>query len=215
MFAVLLSLLAACSNTQPALSRNVVTPALVAEAKAPKELLGINSVLIAEPTYDARARALEQSRSRVISELQQAAREQADMQIVDNPDSRTALASVEGDDRARLVAKKFGADAILQTTILRFVERQGSAVGATQPAGVDFSMRLVRSSDGKVVWSASYHFQDAFLSENLFKAQQRFSPEAGAGWRSAGDLLAEGFRSAFNQLSTQRIEQFSSEKARG
>ncbi len=211
-----LGFLGGCGQgSQPSLSPAITTPALIAESETPRELLGINSILIAAPIFDPRARSASGGQNRILAQLEQAAREQMDVQLIDAESARVAASKATSDDSARAVARQFGGDAVLRTTILRYTERQGSAVGATQPAGVDFSMRLLRSSDGKTVWTASYHFQDEFLSQNLFKARQRFSSEAGVGWRSAQDLLADGFRSALSQLSSRRIEQFSGGKPQG
>lgn len=211
---------AGCMSTRvpshkPVAQHGVVTPSLLSHAAAPKDLLSVNSIVIAPPQFDRRSQEAERSQDRIFNELQQAAREQSNIEVASGPELDALLKTRKAAQDWRAVAKRVGSDAVLSTTILKFVEREGSAVGATTPAAVNFTMSLNRASDGKEVWSASYHFQDDFLSENLFKVRQRFQEGKGPGWRSARDLLAEGFRSAFQELATRRFEQFSGGSSAG
>ena len=214
---VLVALGLACQKTSgPAAPNLFVTPNLLAESEAPRDLLRINSLAILPPQIDPRVQYAEGWPASVFSELNHAAREQLDLSLVPPSDVSAKLkASGAHEPMAPAdlmkIGKSVGADGVLSTTVLRYVDRVGSAVGATTPAGVDFSMSLARVSDGKEVWTASYHFQDAALTENLFKVKERMNNGQGPGWRSANDLLTSGFRSALGDFSSKRMAQFSAQ----
>lgn len=210
--------LGACQiPAEPARQHALTTPNLISRAELPRDLLSINSVAILPPDVDPRADAVRRARYSLVEDLYAAAQEQLDLTIAPADQMQKVLGPAFGAARHESAAalsagKKLGSDAVLSTKILKFVNREGSAVGASTPAAVDFSMSLLRVSDGKEVWSASYHFQDASLTENLFKVEERFNNGRGPGWRSAADLLSNGFRSALKDFSSQRFAQFSSSR---
>lgn len=216
-FISLLACCSACQNTSgPAAEHALVTPSLLAQSQMPRDLLKINSLAILPPEIDERVTYPEGWPATVFEELDRAAHEQLDLQLIPSKDVRNAMsAQAPGDtmpsDRLQKLGKQVGADGVLRTRVLKYVQREGSAVGADVPAGVDFTMALSRVSDGKQVWEASYHFQDAALSENLFKVKDRLRNGMGPGWRTADDLLASGFRSAFGDFSAKRQAQFASQ----
>ena len=107
-------------------------------------------------------------------------------------------------------ARARGVDAALITRITRFVARDGSRVGADQPARVDFSLELVRLSDNARLWEGSYHYRDEPLSENLLNAPERL--RSGGGFRRAEDLFEEGMRAALRDLASRREGQFAPER---
>lgn len=213
----LLICLAACQQTSgPTSQPSLVTPSLLAQSQMPRDLLKINSLAILPPEIDSRVTYPDGWPASVFEELDRAAHEQLDLQLIPSKDVRSAIKAngardALAPDAIVKLGKQVGADGVLYTRLLRFVEREGSAVGATVPAGVDFTMTLSRVSDGKQVWEASYHFQDAALSDNLFKVQNRLHDGHGAGWRTADDLLSNGFRSALSDFSSKRQAQFSSQ----
>ncbi|MBN8549169.1 MAG: hypothetical protein J0M12_07650 [Deltaproteobacteria bacterium] len=191
-----------------------VVPNLLAQSEMPRDLLKINSLAVLPAQISPQVQYPEGWESTVTQELNQAAREQLDLSLIAESDVQSAFKSAPvrqplSPEEATKLGKRLGADGLLSTTILHYVKRVGSAVGATTPAGVDFSMSLIRASDGKEVWAASYHFQDEALSENLFKVKERMNDGQGPGWRRADDLMAGGFRSALSDLSTKRLAQFS------
>jgi hypothetical protein len=100
------------------------------------------------------------------------------------------------------------ADTRLETLFYEYQERQGSAIGATKPAVVDFSMRLIRNSDGKEIWNAIYHFKDQDLTENLLKADNRINDSGQMGWKSARQIAKAAFSAAAKTLDAKRTVQF-------
>lgn len=107
------------------------------------------------------------------------------------------------------LGRRLSADAVLITRLTNYVERSGSQIGTDRLARVDFSMMVVRTSDAKQVWEASYHFQDQTLSENLFQVQNKLEQgKGGAGFRTARDLFLDGIRAAGQDLADRRLSRF-------
>ena len=100
------------------------------------------------------------------------------------------------------------ADAVLRTEILRFDERQGSAVGG-EPAVVSFRMSLQGSVQRGPIWSAQYFLKQEAVSENLLRLGERVGASGlGAGWRSASEVFEKGVSAALTNLNSQREGQF-------
>jgi len=107
------------------------------------------------------------------------------------------------------------ADAVLNTEILSYRERQGSSIGG-EPATVSFNMTVQRLSDGVEIWRANYFYRQEALSDNWLKVGQRFgSGGTGAGWLPAREILERGIVAALRDLSNRRDQQFLSNPARG
>jgi hypothetical protein len=99
-------------------------------------------------------------------------------------------------------------DAVLRTELLRFEERQGSAVGG-EPAVVSFKMSMQTVPSGTEVWSAQYFYRQEALSENLLRINERVGTSGyGAGWRSAHELFKRGVATALQDFNNQRERQF-------
>lgn len=208
-FMACLAVTACAQRVGPAASPTLVTPSLLSHSERPRDLLTINSLAVLPPHFDPRARSAESLAPSFYDDLERAAQEHVELALAPSQEVRAAVSRASGRSNALALGKELGADAVLRTEILRYVTREGSAVGATQGAAVDFAMTMVRVSDGKEVWRASYHFEDQPLSENLFKIRQRFGGSEGAGWRSAQALLQDGFRQAFREFSDKRFAEFS------
>ena len=103
--------------------------------------------------------------------------------------------------RAMALGKAVGADAVLCGTVSRFVEREGSAFGARQPAAVSFTLMLVSSSSGKLLWTGSFDQQQEALSTNLFNWWQFW--EGGPRWFSAAEFAHMGVERLLDQLADQ------------
>jgi hypothetical protein len=100
------------------------------------------------------------------------------------------------------------ADAVLKTELLRFEDRQGSAVGG-DPAIVSFRMTLQAVPSGAEVWGAQYFYRQEAVSENLLRIKERIGPAGlGAGWRSAQDLFQRGVQEALQDFSNRREQRF-------
>ena len=101
-----------------------------------------------------------------------------------SPDDRTPARA------ARLVAERFGADAVLLGTLHRFRERRGGAAGSLAPASVGFEVTLVSAPDGKKLWRGLFDETQAGLSENVLNAVRY--PGAGTRWLTAEELSRWG-----------------------
>ena len=184
------------------------SPSLKSESNRTKDLLTINSLFVAPVEVLVEIRSNPEVNFDFSSQLRDAVREEIDLRVfyagaVDSTGSGTTVPFDE--------AKRVKADGILLTKVTNFVPREGSAVGSERPAQVDFSMQVLRVSDGRSLWQSSYHFKDQSLSENLFKIKDRLSKGATPQFRSAEDLIRSGYRSALNNFSKQRLAQFASE----
>jgi hypothetical protein len=100
-------------------------------------------------------------------------------------------------------------DAKLITKIIRYINRQGSALGSERPAEIDLVMMLVRISDGKTIWSSSYYYKDKALSENLFRIGDKLTDRNGPQFKNAKELLIAAYHSAIEDLSSRRLQEFS------
>jgi hypothetical protein len=91
---------------------------------------------------------------------------------------------------ARLVAERFGAEALLVGTVLRYQERVGEAAGSTRPAAVGFEVTLYGAPEGERLWRATFDERQQALSENVLNAARY--PGRGSRWLSAGELARWG-----------------------
>ena len=83
-------------------------------------------------------------------------------------------------------------DAVLQTTIFRYRQREGGEYAAEAPASASFQMRLVEVKTKAVLWSADFdETQESLLSNILAfnKAQGR-----GFKWVSVENLVRQGIK---------------------
>jgi hypothetical protein len=100
------------------------------------------------------------------------------------------------------------ADAVLRTEILRFDERQGSALGG-EPAVISFRMILETAGRRSPIWSAQYFLKQEAVSENLLRIGERVGASGlGAGWRSASEVFEKGVSAALTDFNSQREGQF-------
>jgi hypothetical protein len=179
----------------------LTSPELQAQVKTPRDLLTVNSLVVLPIEFNDKTRNLETEASTMDSTLQEAAKRELDLEIIERP-SRVAQSQAD----ALAAARASGADGVLVTQLESFIERSGSAVGG-DPGTVSFRMFVLRTSDQREIWSTTYHFHDEALAFNLFKVRDRLGRN-GAGFRRAGDVLVEGFASALKDFSVRRQEQF-------
>jgi hypothetical protein len=172
------------------------------QVKVPRDLLTVNSLIVLPIEFNEKTRSLETEASSMDAALQEAARRELDLKILEQRPDRVVHGRIE----AIAAAREAGADGVLVTRLENFIERSGSAVGG-EPGTVSFRMGVLRTTDQREVWSTTYHFRDEALAFNLFKVTDRLGRD-GAGFRRAGDVLIEGFASALKDFSTRRREQF-------
>jgi imidazole glycerol phosphate synthase subunit HisF len=89
---------------------------------------------------------------------------------------------------ARLVAERFGAEALLVGKVLRYQERVGQAAGSTRPAAVGFEVTLYGAPEGERLWRATFDERQQALSENVFNAARYPGRGSRALGRRAGAL---------------------------
>ena len=93
-------------------------------------------------------------------------------------------------ESARIVAEKFGVDALLVGEITRWDEREGTTAAATRGASVAFHLALFDAPGGQQLWSTTFSHTQQPLSENLLAASRL--PGRGSRWLSAEELARWG-----------------------
>jgi hypothetical protein len=96
-------------------------------------------------------------------------------------------------DPARLVSvasQQFGADAVLVGTVLRWRDRVGEKLGASQAAGVGFEVTLLRTPDGAKLWTAVFDETQLPITDNFFNVFRY--PGGGTRWLTAEELSQWG-----------------------
>jgi len=124
------------------------------------------------------------------------------VRVVPANDVRLALEASGGDMRppqvSRIVAEKFGADALLTGQLTRWAEREGTAASATRGATVGFEVVLFDAPGGQRLWSGSFDQTQLPLSENLLQALRL--PGGGTRWLTAEELAHWGAEQTAQQM---------------
>jgi hypothetical protein len=92
-------------------------------------------------------------------------------------------------DLLELSGNANGVDAVLLGYLFRFRERVGTRYSVESPASVSFSLFLVRTADGQVVWRGTFEETQQSLSENLLKIGSFIKRKA--RWVTAGEMAAD------------------------
>lgn len=175
-------------------NRSVVASPLTAQLLNSAQLAGVNSIKIEPPSFSNSGNPISLTSDEAAIIIERIARETMTLKVVGA--SRGAKNSATP------------ADAVLRTEILRFDERQGSAVGG-EPAVVSFRMSLQGSVQRGPIWSAQYFLKQEAVSENLLRLGERVGASGlGAGWRSASEVFEKGVSAALTNLNSQREGQF-------
>lgn len=101
-------------------------------------------------------------------------------------------------EQVRPVAGAVGADAVVTGRVLRFVEREGTALAARRPASVELTLDLRRGTDGALLWRGRFDHAQQALSESLADAGIFF--RGGARWLTARELARLGIESLLAEL---------------
>ena len=190
----------------------LAAPNLVTSAEQVRDLLALNSVLLAVPQIAEGARLAAGNQESFYHDLCAAAERQLDLRTVCEVPQRTKFdlqPQQVSTARALELARQQRQDGVLYTIINQYVPRVGSQIGAEATATVSFSLQLFRSSDGKKMWEANYFFRDTAVSQDLVRAQGELSRGEAPMWRDAREVLQEGFGAALADLSAKRATQFS------
>ncbi|MBU0664519.1 MAG: hypothetical protein KJ990_08255 [Proteobacteria bacterium] len=92
----------------------------------------------------------------------------------------------------KALGAKLDSNAVLDVTVTRFHERDGSDLSVNSPASAAFQMVLTHVDSGTVLWAASFDETQEALSSNLFslgKARNR-----GFKWITVDELVRQGLK---------------------
>lgn len=98
-------------------------------------------------------------------------------------------------------------DAVLTTQLRQMIPREGSAIGSSRPARLEFEMVLRDRKSDRALWRGDYFFGDKPLTDNLLELKKR-REGGGAGWKNSRELLASAFRAAARDLADRREQLF-------
>ena len=87
----------------------------------------------------------------------------------------------------RSIRSKLKCNAVLVTTLSRYVQRIGGNYGVDSPASVAFSMKLFDTSNASVIWSATFAETQASFMSNVMSAHKY-----GLKWLTVEELVALG-----------------------
>jgi hypothetical protein len=90
------------------------------------------------------------------------------------------------------IGQKLNCEGVLQTTVRRYQQREGTEYAVDEPAAVDFSMVLRHAGTGRVLWSTDFREEQQSLLSNIFsfsKAKSR-----GFKWVTVEQLMEQGMK---------------------
>jgi hypothetical protein len=90
------------------------------------------------------------------------------------------------------IGRALNADAIFVGYIYRFRERVGGKYSVDLPASVAFDIHLIRTVDGRVLWSAHFDETQRPLSDNLFRLNLFLQRKA--KWVTAQEMAISGLK---------------------
>jgi hypothetical protein len=88
------------------------------------------------------------------------------------------------------VGSELKCDAVLMTQLVDYRQRVGGSYGADSPASATFTMRLISTRDGHVIWQSMFKETQQSLMSNLMsfdKAESR-----GFKWITVEELIRQG-----------------------
>jgi hypothetical protein len=92
--------------------------------------------------------------------------------------------------RAAMLSKigsELKCNAVLETTLSRYVQRVGGEFGADSPASATFSMKLYNTSDASVIWVTTFRETQQSLLSNIMSAYKY-----GLKWLTVEELVTMG-----------------------
>ncbi|MDO5675205.1 MAG: hypothetical protein Q4G66_09860 [bacterium] len=195
-----LGLAAGCASTDmqnpaPAAAARTAAPALTCFGVLPVQVsVSEDRVLTAdeEKALSAGAAVVDAILRNALS-----ANKKARMLDVDQIGGLQAPDAVVNLETSREVAQSVGCNAILETSLSRYVEREGGPYGVQEPAAVTLAYRLYDVGTGTVLCHGRFDEQQQSVMENLFtlgKAGRR-----GMTWLTAEELAREGLMGQLGQ----------------
>ncbi len=108
---------------------------------------------------------------------------------------RQLVALIPSDSGSRLtliqnIGSELKCGAVLTTSLIDYRQRQGGSYGAESPASATFTMKLISTRDGRVLWQSMFKETQQSLLSNLMsfsKAESR-----GFKWITVEELVRQG-----------------------
>jgi hypothetical protein len=107
-------------------------------------------------------------------------------------------------DIAVSAGKNLGVDAVMIGVISRYTERKGSKYGVEAPASVAFSVMLLDTETGEIVWETYFSETQKALLDNVYDVKKFF--KRGAKWIKADELAKEGSRKTALEFNEYLLE---------
>ena len=95
-------------------------------------------------------------------------------------------------------ARSFGATGVLLGQVMRYRERQGSAMGATSSASVAFEVSLYEVPTGRKLWEGRFDETQSTITGDILRA--RSYPGRGTRWLSAAEFARWGAKEAVKAM---------------
>jgi hypothetical protein len=102
------------------------------------------------------------------------------------------------------VGRVLDADTVMVGTISQYSDRGGSQWATDSPSTVSFSVDLLSTKDGSVLWGTSFTETQKPLFDNLFEIK-KFVKRKGK-WITADEMAKEGARKIAHRFSTFLLE---------
>lgn len=103
--------------------------------------------------------------------------------------SLTSSDSISQQTLTRTIGSELKCGAVLTTTLIEYRQRVGGSYGADHPAAAAFSMKLINTRDGRVIWHTMFEETQQSLMSNLMsfsKAESR-----GFKWITVEELVRQ------------------------
>ena len=107
-------------------------------------------------------------------------------------------------DIAVSAGKNLGVDSVMIGVISRYTERKGSQIGVESPASVAFSVLLLNTEDGEVLWETYFSETQKPLLQNVYEINKFF--KRGGKWITADELAKEGARKTAQEFNEYLME---------
>lgn len=101
---------------------------------------------------------------------------------------------------AEQASRSFGATGVVLGQVMRYRDREGSAVGATRGASVAFELSLYDVPGARKLWEGRFDETQTTVTDNILRA--RSYPGGGTRWLSAAEFARWGADEAVQAMMT-------------
>lgn len=102
----------------------------------------------------------------------------------------TSLLPENPSDQLSLITRigtELNCNAVLQTTLVRYRQRDGGSYAVDAPASASFDFRLYDTRDGRVIWSSRFQETQQSVMSNIISSSSR-----GFTWLTVEELVERG-----------------------